>query len=80
MQSNWNEGHLRISISPTIKCGSREGQLFILQSNQEDIRERRKGKWVEVMPSTVWSHNSTMCRATNFTSFRLMYEAEAVLP
>jgi hypothetical protein len=39
----------------------------------------KKGKWTEVMPTTVWSHNITMCRATNFTPFRLIYEAKAVL-
>jgi hypothetical protein len=32
------------------------------------------------MPTFVWSHNTTVCRATNFTPFLLMYGAEAVLP
>jgi hypothetical protein len=32
------------------------------------------------MPKAIWSHNTTMCRATNFTPFRLMYGAEAVPP
>jgi hypothetical protein len=32
------------------------------------------------MPRAVWSHNTTISRATNFTPFRLMYGAEAVLP
>jgi hypothetical protein len=27
----------------------------------------------------VWSHNTTVCRATDFTPFRLLYGAEAVL-
>jgi hypothetical protein len=40
----------------------------------------KKGKWVEVMPQAVWSHNTTVCRGTNFTLFRLMYGAEAMLP
>jgi hypothetical protein len=31
------------------------------------------------MPQAVWSHDTTMCRATNFTPFWLMYGAEAVL-
>jgi hypothetical protein len=38
------------------------------------------GKWVEVMPRAVWSHNTTVCRATNFTPFRLLFRAEAELP
>jgi hypothetical protein len=33
----------------------------------------KKGKWAEVMPIAVWSHNTTVCRATKFTPFRLMY-------
>jgi hypothetical protein len=32
------------------------------------------------MPQAVWSHNTIVCRATNFTSFQLMCGAEAVLP
>jgi hypothetical protein len=30
-------------------------------------------------PTVVWIHNTTVCRATNFTPFRLMYGVEAVL-
>jgi hypothetical protein len=49
----------------------------------EDIKKilegEKKGKWVEVMPRAVWSHNTTVCRATNFTPFRLLFGAEAVL-
>jgi hypothetical protein len=32
------------------------------------------------MPTVMWSHNTIVCRATNFTPFRLMYGAEAMLP
>jgi hypothetical protein len=31
------------------------------------------------MPTAIWSQNTTVCRATNFTPFQLMYGAEAVL-
>jgi hypothetical protein len=31
------------------------------------------------MPTAIWSHNTTVCRATKFTPFRLMYGPEAVL-
>jgi hypothetical protein len=43
------------------------------------LKGEKKGKWAEVMPQTVWSHNTIVCRATNFTSFWLMYRAEVVL-
>jgi hypothetical protein len=32
------------------------------------------------MPRAVWSHNTTDCRATNFTLFQLLFKAEAILP
>jgi hypothetical protein len=32
------------------------------------------------MPTAVWSHNTTVYRAMNFTPFQLMYGAEAMLP
>jgi hypothetical protein len=32
------------------------------------------------MPRAVWSHNTIVCRATNFTPFQLLFRAEAVLP
>jgi hypothetical protein len=31
------------------------------------------------MPRVVWSHNTTVCRATIFMSFRLLFGVEAVL-
>jgi hypothetical protein len=31
------------------------------------------------MPKVVWSHNTTVCRATKFTPFRLMYGTDVVL-
>jgi hypothetical protein len=30
--------------------------------------------------NAVWSHNTIVCRATNFTPFRLMYGTKAMLP
>jgi hypothetical protein len=32
------------------------------------------------MTRVVWSHNTTVYRATNFMPFRLLFGAEAVLP
>jgi hypothetical protein len=39
----------------------------------------KKGKWTKVMPRVVWSHNTIVCRATNFTPFWLLFRDEAVL-
>ena len=40
----------------------------------------KKGKWVDELPKVIWSHNTTECRATKFTPFRLLYGAEAMSP
>jgi hypothetical protein len=43
------------------------------------LEGEKKGKWAEVMPTAVWSHNTTVSKATNFTPFQLMYDVEAML-
>jgi hypothetical protein len=53
---------------------------LIFEAIKKILEGEKKGKWAEVMPTTIWSHETTVCKATNFTTFRLMYKAEAVLP
>jgi hypothetical protein len=53
---------------------------LIFEAIKKILEGEKKGKWAEVMPTTVWSHNTTICKATNFTPFRLMYDVEAILP
>jgi hypothetical protein len=53
---------------------------LIFEAIKKILEGKKKGKWVEVMPQAVRSHNTTVCRATNFLPFWLMYGAEAVLP
>jgi hypothetical protein len=53
---------------------------LIFEAINKILEGKKKEKWVEVMPKAVWSHNTTVCRVTNFTPFRLMYGAEAILP
>jgi hypothetical protein len=53
---------------------------LIFEAIKKILEGERKGKWAEVMPRVVWSHNTIVCRATNFTPFRLLFGAEAVLP
>jgi hypothetical protein len=52
---------------------------LIFEAIKKILEGEKKGNWAEVMPTAIWSRNTTMCRATNFTPFRLMYGAEAVL-
>jgi hypothetical protein len=53
---------------------------LIFEVIKKILMGKKKGKWVEVKPTAVWNHNTTVCRATNFMPFRLMYGAEVVLP
>jgi hypothetical protein len=44
------------------------------------LEGEKKEKWAELMPTAMWSHNTIVCRAMDFTPFRLMYGAEVMLP
>jgi hypothetical protein len=40
---------------------------LIFDAIKKILEGEKKGKWVEVMPQTVWSQSTIVCRATNFT-------------
>ena len=40
----------------------------------------KKGRWTELLLEAVWALNTTECRATGFTPFRLLYGSEAMTP
>jgi IS30 family transposase len=42
---------------------------MIFDAIKKILKGKKKGKWAEVMPRAVWSHNTTIYRATNFTPF-----------
>jgi flagellin-specific chaperone FliS len=42
---------------------------LIFEAMKKILKREKKGKWAKVMPTAVWSHNTTICRATNFTPF-----------
>jgi hypothetical protein len=42
--------------------------------------DKKKGKWVDELPKFIWSHNTTVSRATSFTPFRLLFGTEAMTP
>jgi hypothetical protein len=53
---------------------------LIFEAIKKILKGEKKGKWAEVMPRAVWSHNTMVCRATNFTPFWLLFRVKAVLP
>jgi transposase InsO family protein len=44
------------------------------------LYDQKKGKWTDELPKVIWSHNTTMSRATGFTPFRLLFGTEAMTP
>jgi hypothetical protein len=42
--------------------------------------DQKKGKWVHELSRVIWSHNTTVSRATGFTPFRLLFDTEAMIP
>ena len=44
------------------------------------LLDDKKGKWADQLPKVVWALNTTECRATGFTPFRLLYGSEAMTP
>jgi hypothetical protein len=58
----------------------KRANTLIFEAIKKILEGEKDGKWVEVVPKVVWSHNTTVCRGTNFTPSQLMYGAEVVLP
>jgi hypothetical protein len=52
---------------------------LIFEAIKKMLEGEKRGKWAEVMPMAVWSHNTIVCRATNFTPFQLLFRVEVVL-
>jgi hypothetical protein len=77
---HWHQACLRLSLSPAVQrsCGKSQWKNF--HSCQKDAPRRKKGKWADLLPEAVWALNTTECRATGFTPFRLLYGSEAMTP
>jgi hypothetical protein len=51
---------------------------LIFTAIKKILESQSKGKWAEELPRVVWSHNTSICRATKFTPFKLLYGEEPV--
>jgi ribonuclease HI len=54
------------------------GKIF--SAIKKRLLDDKKGKWADQLPKVVWALNTTECRATRFTPFRLIYGSEAMTP
>jgi hypothetical protein len=57
----------------------RENGLIFL-GIKKCLFDQKKGKWTNELPKVIWSHNTTVSRATGFTPFRLLFGTEAMTP
>jgi hypothetical protein len=57
---------------------SANGKIFT--AIKKMLLDDKKGKWDDLLPEAVWAMNTTECRATGFTPFRLLYGSEAMTP
>jgi hypothetical protein len=46
---------------------------LIFTTIKKILEDQPKGKWAEELPIVVWSHNTSICRATKFTPFKMLY-------
>jgi hypothetical protein len=53
--------------------------MLIFISIKKCLEAQKKGKWAEEL-SKVWSHNTSISRATKFTPFELLFHKEVVTP
>jgi hypothetical protein len=81
----YNQVETKVAFAPVYDPQSNKEvervNALIFEPIKKILKDEKKGKWVEVMlKEAVWSHNTTVSRATNFTPFQLLFEAEGVLP
>jgi ribonuclease HI len=50
----------------------------IFTAIKKRLLDDKKSKWADQLPEVVWALNTTECRATGFTPFRLLYGSEAM--
>jgi transposase InsO family protein len=53
---------------------------LIFSGIKKCLFDQKKGKWVDELPKVIWSHNTTISRATCFTPFRLLFGTESMTP
>jgi hypothetical protein len=57
----------------------RVNELIFLEI-KKCLFDQKKGKWIDELPRVIWSHNTTVSRATGFMPFRLLFGTEAMTP
>jgi hypothetical protein len=53
---------------------------IIITGIMKSIFNLPKGKWPNELVKVVWNHNTVVSRSTEFTTFKLLFEDEAITP
>jgi hypothetical protein len=53
---------------------------LIFSGIKKFLFDQKKGKWIDELPRVIWSHNTTVSRATGFTHFPLLFGTKAMTP
>jgi hypothetical protein len=56
----------------------KKANALIFTAIKKILENQPKGKRTEELSRAVWSHNTSICRATKFTPFKLLYREEPV--
>jgi hypothetical protein len=65
---------------PQFNRAVEKANALIFIAIRKILQNQPKGKWVEELPRSVWSHNTSICRVTKFTLSKLLYGEEPVTP
>jgi hypothetical protein len=63
---------------PQSKGAVERANTLMFTSVTECLEDQKKGKWAEELLKAVWSHNTSISRATNFTPLKLLFSEEVV--
>jgi hypothetical protein len=64
---------LTLVYHPQSNGAMEKANALIFTAMKKILENQPQGKWVEELPRAVWSHNSSICRATKFTPFNFLY-------
>jgi hypothetical protein len=53
---------------------------LIFSGIKKCLFDQKKGKWTDELTKVIWSHDTTVSRATGFTPFRLLFDTETMTP
>jgi hypothetical protein len=70
------------SITPSLQSNGavKRANALIFIAIKKWLDDQKRGKWAEELPKMVWSHNTSVSRATNFMSFKLLFGEEPITP